>query len=265
MSSAQASLWTQLVQQFELPRAPNDVRLVVEQVRWLKGDENQTLAQARPWLAYIFTEIVKRDMPAELALLPFVESAFDPKAVSHADARGLWQFIGTTGQRYGLRKQGGCDGRYDVIQATDAALDHLADLHQETGDWFLALAAYNAGLNRVKTAQQANLAAGKPTDYWHLESLPEETRTYVPRLMALREVLTEQLILQEPVPVLPDQTLLFRQPVGPQTWFQLSSRINVPTNLLKKLNPCWSDGPTQAAQILLPVNAQAVDWLTAWL
>ena len=123
-----ASLWTELAENFSSEKAPPDVRMITEQARWLRGNEVDTLARARPWLAYIYAQTQAKDVPAELALLPFVESAFDPKAISKADARGMWQFIDSTGKAYGLAAESGCEPRYDVIRSTDAALSHLKDL-----------------------------------------------------------------------------------------------------------------------------------------
>ena len=260
-----ASLWTELAENFSLERAPPDVRMITEQARWLRGNEVDTLAQARPWLAYIYAQTRAKDVPAELALLPFVESAFDPKAISKADARGMWQFIDSTGKAYGLATESGCEPRYDVIRSTDAALSHLKDLRAQTGDWLLALAAYNAGLNAVKTAQRYNLNRGLPTDFWHLSTLPKETQTYVPRLLALRDLLVEQLMIGEPVPVLPNQTLMFAVEIPPMTWAELGYRLNVSTELLYRLNPCWKQGPTISTQVLVPRNPESASLLQAWL
>lgn len=260
-----ASLWTELAENFTLEQAPANVRMITEQARWLRGDEVNTLAQARPWLAYIYTQVQAKELPAELALLPFVESAFDPTAVSKANARGMWQFIDSTGKAYGLNAESGCEPRYDVIRSTDAALNHLKALRAQTGDWLLALAAYNAGVSAVKTAQRYNLDRGLPTDYWHLSTLPQETQSYVPRLLALRDLLVEQLLIGEPVPVLPNQTLMFAVEIPPMTWAELGYRLNVPAELLYRLNPCWKQGPTKATEVLVPRNLESARLLQAWL
>ncbi len=125
-------------------------------------------------------------MPLELALLPVVESAFEPYAYSRARAAGLWQFIPGTGARFGLKQNWWYDGRRDVVESTRAALDYLQSLHDEfDGDWLLAIAAYNCGEARVARAVDKNRAAGKPIDFWNLR-LPAETRAYVPKLLAMR-------------------------------------------------------------------------------
>ncbi len=141
-----------------------------------------------PYLAYILDEVEHRDYPTGLALLPFVESGYDPFAYSHGRAAGLWQFIPGTGRQYGLKQDWWYDGRRDVVASTHAALDHLGTLHDEFGgDWLLALAAYNAGSGTIQSAIDRNRRAGRPTDFWHLH-LPRETSAYVPRLLAIREI-----------------------------------------------------------------------------
>ncbi|HTE40359.1 MAG TPA: LysM peptidoglycan-binding domain-containing protein, partial [Steroidobacteraceae bacterium] len=132
-----------------------------------------------------------RGMPLELALLPVVESAFNPVAYSRARASGLWQFIPATGKQYGLKQNWYYDGRRDVMEATRAALDYLEFLHLKfEGDWLLAVAAYNAGENNVARAIIKNLKAGKATDFFSL-SLPRETRAYVPKLLAIRRIVEQ--------------------------------------------------------------------------
>ena len=137
------------------------------------------------YLYYIVTEIEKRGMPLELALLPVVESAFNPVAYSRSRASGLWQFIPSTGKHYGLEQNWWIDERRDVIKATNAALDYLQYLHRYfDGDWFLAIAAYNGGEGTVSRAVKSNRSAGKPADFFSLK-LRAETRDYVPKLLAI--------------------------------------------------------------------------------
>ena len=142
-------------------------------------------------MAYILDEVRQRGFPTSLALLPFVESGYDPFAYSSGRAAGLWQFIPGTGKSYGLEQDWWYDGRRDVVASTRAALDHLGDLHQQfDGDWLLALAAYNAGSGTIQAAIDRNRRAGRPTDYWHLR-LPAQTMDYVPRLLAIREIVQD--------------------------------------------------------------------------
>ena len=145
--------------------------------------------RAEKYLYLVVDEIEKRQMPMELALLPIVESAFDPFAYSPGRAAGMWQIIPGTGTMLGLKQNWWYDGRRDVVASTDAALTYLDQLYRQVGeDWLLALAAYNSGAGNVGKAVKRNRAKGKPTDYWSLQ-LPRETEMYVPRLLALKALL----------------------------------------------------------------------------
>ncbi len=143
--------------------------------------------KARRYLFHIVEAVEKRGLPMELALLPIVESGFEPGALSTAQAAGLWQFIPGTAQRYRLKLTEHYDARRDIVASTDAALDYLEFLHGMFNDWQLALAAYNWGEEAVLRAVQRNQAKGLPTDYESL-AMPEETRYYVPKLMAIRNI-----------------------------------------------------------------------------
>ncbi|MFZ9116053.1 MAG: transglycosylase SLT domain-containing protein [Burkholderiaceae bacterium] len=150
---------------------------------------NRVFARGGPYLHHIVEEIEARGLPMELALLPIVESAYNPQATSHAKAAGLWQFIPSTGRIYQLSQDWWMDERRDVIESTRAALDYLEKIYALHGnDWFLALASYNWGEGAVGRAIRRNKAAGKPTDYLNLR-MPRETRNYVPQLIALRDIL----------------------------------------------------------------------------
>lgn len=145
--------------------------------------------RSAPYIHYIVERLAERDMPMELALLPVIESAYDPQAYSPAHAVGLWQFIPSTGRHFNLRQTNWYDGRRDVTASTQAALNYLSRLHEMfNGDWLLALAAYNAGEGRVSRAIERNEKLGLPSDYWNL-SLPKETEDYVPKLLALSQVI----------------------------------------------------------------------------
>jgi membrane-bound lytic murein transglycosylase D len=164
------------------------------EVAWFARNDqylDRTFRRAERYLFFIVEELEARKMPLELALLPIVESAFNPGALSHARAAGLWQFIPSTGRRYGLEQNHMYDGRRDVMESTRAALDYLQFLANEfDGDWQKAIAAYNCGEAAVARAIKRNVAAGKPTDFFHL-SLPRETRAYVPKLLAMRRIVAE--------------------------------------------------------------------------
>jgi len=144
--------------------------------------------RSRPYLFHIVEELDRRAMPMEIALLPMIESAFNPTALSPASASGIWQFMPATGRHYGLRQDNWYDGRRDFAAATQAALDYLNKLYLDFGDWQLALAAYNCGEGCVGRAIRRNAEEGLPTDYASLQ-LPNETRHYVPRLLALKKLI----------------------------------------------------------------------------
>ena len=144
-------------------------------------------ARASRYLYHTVKEAERRGLPTELALLPIIESSYDPAATSSAAAAGLWQFIPSTGRIYGLKQTGNYDGRRDVVESTRAAYEFLGSLYNQFGSWELALAAYNAGPGRVQQAINRNKAAGLPTDYWSLK-LPQETMYYVPRFMAVAQI-----------------------------------------------------------------------------
>ena len=147
--------------------------------------------RAEPFIHFIVTEVEQRNMPAELAILPMVESGYSPRALSRTKAAGLWQFISRTAGEYGLKRTCCYDARYDVYASTMAALEYLGELHAEfDGNWVLALMAYNAGPNRVKAALQSNAKTSPTENYWNLQ-LPYETLEYVPRLLALSAIVRD--------------------------------------------------------------------------
>lgn len=151
---------------------------------------NRLTARASRYIYHTVREAERRNIPTELALLPVIESSYDPSGTSSAAAAGLWQFIPSTGRIYGLNQSSTYDGRRDVIESTRAAYDFLTALYNQFGSWELALAAYNAGPGRVQNAIDANAARGLPTDYWSLR-LPTETMNYVPRFLAVAEIVAK--------------------------------------------------------------------------
>ena len=184
-------LWQRVRNGFSMPNL--DSPLVAERQAWyLNRPEmlKRILQRSRRYLYYIVTELEKRGMPTELALLPMVESAFNPLAQSPARALGMWQFIPSTGKTYNLEQTWWLDKRRDIIASTGAALDYLQNIYEMHGDWHLALASYNWGENAVAKAVARNQAKGLPTDYLHL-TMPGETRYYVPKLQALKNIITD--------------------------------------------------------------------------
>jgi membrane-bound lytic murein transglycosylase D len=165
-----------------------------QQLAWFEHNPEyleRVFQRGQRYMYHIITEVERRGMPTEFALLPVVESAYEPFAYSRSRAAGLWQFIPGTGVRYGLKQTWWYDGRRDVVESTRAALDYLQALHDEfNGDWLLAIAAYNVGEAGVERAIAYNASVGRPTDFWHL-NLPAETRAYVPKLLAMKRLMAE--------------------------------------------------------------------------
>jgi len=200
---AATDIWQRIRQGFAMPNLDNALvrRKTAEYAR--QPDYLQRMFdRSRIYLYHIVEELEKRGLPTELALLPMVESAFNPMAYSRAHASGLWQFIPGTGRRFELRQNWWYDGRRDIVDSTNAALDYLTLLYEMHGDWHLALASYNWGENAVARAIAKNRKARKPTEYSSLR-MPRETREYVPKLQALKNIIAnpEPLgIRLEPIP-----------------------------------------------------------------
>ncbi len=169
---------------------PQNNRVIMQRNWYAKHSSYLTRVakRAEPFLYYIVEELEKNNVPVELALLPIVESAFDPFAYSHGRASGMWQFVPATGTRFNMKQNWWYDGRRDVIASTSGAIKYMKYLHKFfDGDWLLALAAYNSGEGRVQRAVRKNKSLGKKTDFWSLD-LPKETRAYVPKLLALADI-----------------------------------------------------------------------------
>lgn len=184
------NLWTRVTGGFAM--APMDNALVREWENWYAKRPDyvaRMIHRSSHFLFHVVEEVEKRRMPMEIALLPMIESAYNPVAYSHAHASGMWQFIPSTGKDYGLRQNWWYDGRRDVIAATRAALDYLQKLHGLFGDWQLALASYNWGEGAVGRAMERNRARGLPTDYESL-TVPAETRHYIPKLIAVKNIIS---------------------------------------------------------------------------
>ena len=183
-------LWDRIRDGFELEDSNSP--LVIKHVRWYADRPDyvdRMMSRSSRYLFYIVEEVERRKMPMELALLPFIESAFNPEAFSRAKASGMWQFMPATGKDFKLTQNIFRDERRDVIQSTDAALDYLQRLYKMFGDWELALAAYNWGEGNVSKAIKRNQAKKLPTDYASLK-MPDETRNYVPKLLAIKNIVT---------------------------------------------------------------------------
>ncbi|QGZ43330.1 transglycosylase SLT domain-containing protein [Pseudoduganella flava] len=186
----ETDVWNRIRSGYAIPDLNNS--LVAKHVNWYAERPDhmaRTSARASLYLFHVVSELEKRGMPTELALLPFIESAFNPTAVSSANAGGMWQFMPGTGRDFNLKQNAFKDDRRSVLASTDAALTYLQRLYDMFGDWQLALAAYNWGEGSVQKAIAKNRAAGKPTDFDSLsELMPAETRNYVPKLQAVKNI-----------------------------------------------------------------------------
>ncbi|MGB5835380.1 MAG: transglycosylase SLT domain-containing protein [Thiohalocapsa sp.] len=214
--------------------------------------------RARPYLHVIVGELERAGMPTELALLPEVESRYNPRAVSPKSASGMWQFMPYTGKEMGLEQNGWYDGRNDILASTRGAIAYLTQLRDEfDGDWALALASYNAGPGRVRSAQRVNKARGKPTDYWSLD-LPTETELYVPKLLAIADLVREPGRFGMRMPAVENRpTLELVEARSQVDLAQAARHCGVPLRTLKDLNPGLKRAKTPRAgphQILVPLG-----------
>ena len=218
-------------------------------------------ARGEPFLYFIVEEIERRKLPMELALLPAVESAYDVAAVSRSSAAGLWQFVPATGKGFGLRQDWWYDGRHDPYSSTFAALDYLEQLHKMfDGDWFIALAAYNAGPGTLRREISKAKSKGRKTDYLSL-NLRQETRRYVPKLMALKEVLLRPEKYKVSLPHIPSKPFfeVIKLP-GQVDLIEFSKQTNIDKSLLKTLNhgfKRWATPPEGPHRLLIPLGDDA--------
>lgn len=193
-------------------------------------------ARASRYLYHTVKEAERRGLPTELALLPVIESSYDPAATSSAAAAGLWQFIPSTGRIYGLKQTSLYDGRRDVVESTRAAYEFLGALHNQFGSWELALASYNAGPGRIQQAINRNRAAGLPTDYWSLK-LPQETMNYVPRFLAVAQIIKNPGAYGVSLPPIANRPHFREVAVGPVNLNEIASITGLSRAELYSLNP----------------------------
>jgi membrane-bound lytic murein transglycosylase D len=244
---------------FKLP--DSDHSAIDRELEWYAGNPDylgRAFSRADLYLYHIVTELEARGMPLELALLPVVESAFEPYAYSRSSASGLWQFIPGTGSRYNLKQDWWYDGRRDVMESTRAALDYLQALNTEfNGDWLLAIAAYNCGELNVERAVARNQAAGLPTDFWNLK-LPAETRAYVPKLLAMGRVVAHPERYGLSFNKIPNQPYFAKVDTKGQISMHVAAEIAGLTDAeLYELNPAfhrWATDPTGPYALLVPAD-----------
>ena len=261
--SQETDVWERIGSNLILTRNISE-KTTASKLAWFARNQaylDRVSGRAEPYLHYIVEELEKRNMPLDLALLPIVESAYNPFAYSRSRASGIWQFIPGTGRLYGLKQNWWYDGRRDIIAATDAALNYLQKLHQEFDkDWLLALAAYNSGEGNVGRAIRRNKKAGKPIDFFSLK-LPRETRGYVPSLLAVAEIVAN-----------PNKYKIALKPINNIQHFKqvdIGSQIDLATAAelselsieeLYTLNPGfnrWATDPNGPHQLLIPIKKAA--------
>jgi membrane-bound lytic murein transglycosylase D len=250
--------WYRLQEGMQL--TPVNNARVRAQLKWFldhPGYLQRVMERARPILPFVLDELERRNLPTELALLPIVESAYQAFAYSHGRASGMWQIIPSTGRYLGLKQNWWYDGRRDIIESTRAAISYLDSLAQQfNGDWELALAAYNAGPGKIRSAVRYNKKKKRPTDFWHLTRIRNETRSYVPKMFALQELFSN-----------PDKYHLDLVPVTNQVSYEvveLDGQIDlalaadlagISVNELYQLNPAfnrWATAPKGPHRLLLP-------------
>ena len=254
----QDDLWQRIRDGFSMPDLAGP--LVAEKTAWYVARPEylkRVFERSRRYLFHIVEEIEKRGLPTELALLPMVESSFNPMAYSRAHASGLWQFIPGTGKRYELTQNWWYDGRRDIVASTAAALDYLNDIYKMHGDWHLALASYNWGENAVARALERNRAGRLPLDYSSL-TMPLETRQYVPKLQALKNILANPAAFGIELDPIPNQVYFTSVTRTRDIDVRLAAKLaEMPVEEFIALNPGFSRPMIRAEltpRIVLPAD-----------
>jgi membrane-bound lytic murein transglycosylase D len=256
--SANSDLWTRVRSGFSLPDLESTLVSEHERRFTSRPDYVQRMTErASRYLFHVVDEIERRKMPSELALLPFIESAFNPQAMSSARASGIWQFMPATGRNFELKQNLFRDDRRDVLASTRAALDYLQRLNRQFGDWHLALAAYNWGEGNVQRAINRNQKAGLPTDYASL-NMPPETRNYVPKLHAIKNIIGHPETFGLTLTPIENHPYFVSVPLQRDMDVPLASRLaGLPLEEFKALNPSLNKPVILAAgtpQVLLPYD-----------
>ncbi|CAH2780832.1 MAG: Membrane-bound lytic murein transglycosylase D [uncultured Caballeronia sp.] len=262
LSGPDGDLWGRIRRGFQIPDLQSD--LVDMQVNWYaqRSDYVERMTgRSQKYLYHIVEELEQRHMPTELALLPFIESAYNPQALSVAKAAGMWQFVPGTGRDYNLKQNMFQDERRDVLASTSAALDYLSRLHDMFGDWDLALAAYNWGKGNVQKAIAKNEAMGLPTDYQSLR-MPNETRNYVPKLQALKNIVANPQMYGLTLPDIPNHPYFVTVTASRDMDVTMAAKLaGMMVEEFRSLNPSFAKpvilGSTNP-QILLPFDNAGV-------
>ncbi len=219
---------------------------------------NRVFTRSQRYMPYIRDELERRGLPMELALLPIVESAYDPFAYSDGRAAGLWQMIPGTARRFGIEQNWWYDGRRDIVDSTRAALDYLEYLYDlNDGDWLNAVASYNSGEGNVLRAVRRNRDRGQPTDFWHL-TVPRETRSYVPKLLALVDIVRDPAAYGLELPTVVDEPQFVVTEIGSQLDLALAAELaGVEVDTVYAYNPGynrWSTNPSGPHTLVMPID-----------
>ncbi|MGE4658841.1 MAG: LysM peptidoglycan-binding domain-containing protein [Gammaproteobacteria bacterium] len=257
-----SDLLYRLRQRFSLPQSENSA--VRQEIEWFAAHPDyldRVFGRAERYLFYITEELEKRKMPSDLALLPIIESAYDPFAYSHGRAAGLWQIIPGTADQLGLKQNWWYDARRDVVDSTRGALDYLQQLHEMfQGDWLLAIAAYNSGAGNVTRALRRASAASEPTDFWHIKLyLPLETRAYIPRLLAIQKLVASPESYGVTLPSIANEAYFEIIDTGGQMDMTTAMELaGISGDQLYLLNPGinrWATNPDGPHRLLIPTQS----------
>ena len=231
-------VWKRMLVGFKMDLNRSDSRIAAQRGWFISRQPyvDRLSARASRYLYHTVKEAERRGLPTELALLPIIESSYDPAATSSAAAAGLWQFIPSTGKIYGLKQTSQYDGRRDVVESTRAAYEFLGSLYNQFGSWELALASYNAGPGRIQQAINRNKAAGLPTDYWSLK-LPQETMYYVPRFIAVAQIIKNPSAYNVSLPPIANRPHFREIQVGPVALNDIARITGLSRAELYQLNP----------------------------
>tara|TARA_R110002072_G_scaffold3830_6_gene27357 strand:- start:32583 stop:34262 length:1680 start_codon:yes stop_codon:yes gene_type:complete len=253
-------IWERIRQGFALDHHIDEQRVQSELNWYIRHPDylDRVATRATRYMYHIVSQIESRGLPMELALLPIVESAFDPFAYSHGRASGLWQFIPSTGRLYGLKIDQWYDGRRDVPAATNAALNYLSDSHKSlNNDWLLSLAAYNSGEGNVRFSMRKNTRAGKPIDFFSL-GLLRETRAYVPRLLAISALIADPEKYGITLKPIPNQPYFEQMEIESQMDLAIAADLaDISIEELYLLNPAynkWATHPKGPHKLLVPAG-----------
>jgi len=256
-------LWERIRNGFTLP--VREHKRINQQFQWFASHQeylDRVAERATPYMYYIVEELEKNNIPLEIALLPIVESAFKPFAYSHGRASGIWQFIPSTGRRYGLKQDWWYDGRRDVYESTQSAIRLLTALNKEfNGDWLHALAAYNSGSGNVRKAIARNQRRGKSTDFFSL-NLPRETEAYVPKLLALAKLVADPSAYNITLTSIPNKPYFEKVDLGSQIDLALAAELaDMSLDDIYQMNPAynrWATSPSGPHHLLLPLENAAL-------